>query len=146
MLSTGMSTEAEVRSAFENLSQDFSYTIFHCNASYPTDDSEINLNAMASLKSLMGLWHGYNKITIGFSSHSPSPFPCIGAMYMGAEFIEVHYTLDRAMQGTDQAASLELNALELLVREAKRMSVIMGDGDIQLYDSELSAREKLRGS
>ena len=150
MVSTGMSTDEEIDTLLNTIPASKKCVIFHCNSSYPTDDSEINLQAIPALHRRMKYlkWHETGedtKFIIGFSSHSSSPFPAIGAMYMGAKWIEVHYTKDRSMKGTDQAASLEDKAIELLVREAKKFPDRMGDGEHKLYDSELSARAKLRG-
>lgn len=161
ILSTGMSTWKEIDAAINTFRADHDLTILHCNSAYPTDDKEVNLMAMLSLErdfgaiyckgissrystAMVDAWPTQRKF--GFSSHSKSPFPAIYSMVMGAYMVEVHVTLDRAMQGGDHGASLEEPGLKLLTRERDRIPVLMGDGKIQLYKSELPARKKLRGN
>ncbi|HEY7751767.1 MAG TPA: N-acetylneuraminate synthase family protein, partial [Ignavibacteriaceae bacterium] len=66
------------------------------------------------------------------------------AVAFGADFIERHITLDRAMWGTDQAASVELSGFNRLVRNIRDIEDALGDGIKKVYDSELGARKKLR--
>lgn len=145
--SLGMSTRAEVERAVEGLSSASGEVILmHCNSSYPALDSEIDLLTIRRLQEECLYNKKYDKFKIGFSSHSKSPYPAIYSMVLGAQYVEVHVTLDRTMQGTDHAASLEEAALKLICREAKKIPVLMGNGDIKLYESELPARKKLRSN
>ncbi len=68
----------------------------------------------------------------------------MAAVALGASFIERHITFDRAMWGTDQAASVELVGLERLVRDIRDIEQSLGDGIKRVYDSELGPRQKLR--
>ena len=81
---------------------------------------------------------------IGYSGHETGLAPSWAAVAMGACFVERHITLDRAMWGTDQAASVELSGLERLVANIRDIEKAMGDGIKKVYDSELGPRQKLR--
>lgn len=152
MLSTGMSTAKEIHEAVEFFDNSYPLTIMHCNSSYPAMDREVNLRTIQTLADRYGwivtrpnrkLQKG--NFLFGFSSHSKSPYPAIYASVLGSSVVEQHVTLDRTMTGSDHAASLEKPGLELLCREIKRIPVLMGDGVIRVYESEKSARKKLRG-
>lgn len=150
VLSTGMSTIDEIEAAVDILGM-YDLTLLHCNSAYPTPDVEVNLRGMDTLANLFGVIINDDLIQvpnykIGFSSHSKSPYPTIYSIVYGAQMVEVHITLDRAMHGGDHAASLERRGLELVTRERDRIALIMGDGQLKVYDSELSAKEKLRGA
>lgn len=140
MFSTGMSSLDEIDTAIEVMGKAgvSRPILFHCHSGYPADDGELNL-------SLIPFYKERYKIPVGFSSHSTSPFPAIYAAAWGAEYIEVHITLDRTMKGSDQAASLEKAGLELLVREIHRLKEVWGTPYKVIYPSELIARKRLRG-
>lgn len=140
IFSTGMSSEEEIERAiyFLDLPNSDLLTLLHCTSTYPCPDSELNLSYIRT-----NPWvdQGY---PIGFSSHSVSPWPCVMAVCMGAEVIEAHFTLDRSMFGSDQAASLEPKAFKKMVDEIRTFERAKGDGVKHVYDSELPIREKLR--
>jgi len=139
ILSTGMSTIEEIDHAVNLFSSTYDLVMMHCTSTYPVADEEINLRVMKTLRDRY-------MIPVGYSSHDKSPFSSLYAMALGAWGIENHVTLDRSMKGTDHSSSLEKPALELIARERGRINIIMGDGIKRLYDSELSSRNKLRGS
>ncbi len=142
IISSGMSSLQEVDTAIETVTKtglkSSEIILFHCHSGYPADDSELCL-------SLIPFYKERYKIPVGFSSHSTSPFPAIYAAAWGAEYIEVHITLDRTMKGSDQAASLEKSGLELLVREINRLGDVWGTPYKVVYPSELISRKRLRG-
>lgn len=138
-ISTGMSNWYQITQAYDTaVRYNKNVTMLHCTSTYPTADNEVNLQAIRTLKE-------YFYSPVGFSSHSKSPYPAIYSMFYGAEFIEVHFTLDRTLPGTDQSASLELPGLELIARETSRIATLHGDGQIKVYESELEPMLKLRG-
>src|SRR3990167_10709988 len=96
--------------------------VMHCHSAYPAPDEELNLSMINRLDGL------FAPIPIGYSSHSVSPFPALYAALLGANAIECHVTMDRALPGSDHRASLEKHGVEILSRELKRISVCMGDG------------------
>ncbi len=136
VMSTGMSTIEEIDIAEKILSNN-ELTIMSCTSTYPTEDNEINLSKIITLK------QRYRK-KVGFSSHSTSIMPTIISLFYSAEVIEVHVTLDKSMWGTDQSASLDFVELEQLVKTVKLINTWHGDGIIRCYDSENSVKTKLR--
>lgn len=138
VISTGMSTAEEIDKIINNFPTIRNGYVLSCTSTYPCPDEEVNLRKMESLIKKYG--H-----PVGFSSHSVSPFPAIYSALLGAQMVEVHYTLDRALPGSDHAASLELPAIELIMRELIRIPKLMGSGEIKMYPSEMVKRESLRG-
>jgi len=86
----------------------------------------------------------YSTIPIGYSGHETGLAPTWAAVALGASFVERHITLDRAMWGSDQAASVEPNGFNRLVRNIRDIEQALGDGIKKVYDSELNVRKKLR--
>lgn len=141
--STGMSDHGhvfEMVNALGNTYQSHRLVLMACNSSYPCDDKDVNLSAINTLSM------GYPLASVGFSSHSKSPYPAIYSAVIGAKWIEVHFTLDRTMEGSDHAASLEKSGLQLLTREVARIPVLMGNGKIEITESEVEPMKKLRGN
>lgn len=136
-LSTGMSTECEIDHAINILSE-VPLIVLHCNSSYPADAAELNLNVVENLKKK------YPNCIIGYSGHERGYTASIAAAMMGARVVERHITLDRAMWGSDHAASLEFDALRRLVRDLRLLPTWLGDGQKKVYPSELILMEKLR--
>lgn len=134
-LSTGMSTGEEINQAIQAVNP---AVVLHCHSAYPSPIEELNL---AYLPTLYG---GYPGVTIGYSSHTTSPWPCLMAVCLGARVVEAHLTLDRTLFGSDQAASLEPHAFEKLVTEIRTFERAYGDGVKRVWPSELPAKEKLR--
>ncbi len=136
ILSTGMSTLDEIDRAVEILGTD-GLVLLHCNSTYPARVEELNLRAMATLRERYG-------VPVGYSGHEVGLAPTIAAATLGAAVVERHVTLDRAMWGSDQAASVEPPGFKRLVRDIRVVEEALGDGVKQVYDSELPVREKLR--
>lgn len=139
IVSTGMSTMEEVRTAVSELGEE-RLLIAHTNSTYPCPVEELNLRMITSLKSL------YPEVPIGYSGHETGLATTWAAVAMGAAFIERHVTLDRAMWGSDQAASVEMGGLERLVSNVREIERALGDGVKRVYEGEVAARRKLRRS
>ena len=137
MISTGMSTMEEIESAVENIGLE-KLVIAHSTSSYPCKYEELNLRMITTLRSK------YPGTPIGYSGHETGLAPSWAAVALGASVVERHITLDRAMWGTDQAASVEIAGFHRLVRNIRDIELALGDGIKKVYDSELSSREKLR--
>lgn len=137
MISTGMSTMEEIETAVEALGTD-NLLIAHSTSAYPCDLSELNLRMLNTLKSR------YADTPIGYSGHETGLAPTWAAVSMGATFIERHITLDRAMWGSDHAASVELGGLYRLVSNIRDIEKALGDGVKRVYESELAPKKKLR--
>lgn len=136
VLSTGMSSLEEIDHAVDVLGKD-NLVILHCTSTYPSQVDEINLNAIPAMV------ERYN-VPIGYSGHEVGLATSLAASVVGACVVERHITLDRAMWGSDQAASVEPSGFIRLVRDIHSVESAMGDGKKVVYDSEVPIREKLR--
>ena len=136
-ISTGMSTIEEIDTAVQIFAEhECPFELMHCNSSYPTENEEANLRVMKTLRDRYGC-------DVGYSGHEKGIQISIAAAALGATSIERHITVDRSMYGSDQAASLGLTGLRMLVRDIRTISVALGDGVKRIYDSEIPARKKL---
>ena len=137
ILSTGMSTMDEIVDSIKVLDTK-KLLIAHSTSSYPCKNSELNLKMISTLK------EKYPHTPIGYSGHETGLAPTWAAVALGASFVERHITLDRAMWGTDQAASVEILGMMRLVSNIRDIEASLGDGIKKVYESEMSARKKLR--
>ncbi len=137
IISTGMSTMEEIEEA-EKLHGDKNILIAHSTSSYPCPNEELNLKMITTLR------EKYPVIPIGYSGHETGLSPTWAAVSLGASFVERHITLDRAMWGSDQAASVEIDGFHRLIRNIRDIEIALGDGIKRVYPSEMSARTKLR--
>lgn len=137
MISTGMSSMEEIDTAIKHIGTD-NLGVAHATSAYPCELYELNLRMIPVLA------ERYPEVVIGYSGHETGLAPSFAAVTLGATFVERHITLDRAMWGTDQAASVEIGGLERLVRSIRDIEQALGDGIKRVYPSELSAQKKLR--
>ena len=137
IISTGMSTLEEIDDAVQALGAE-DLLIAHSTSTYPCPPAELNLRM---IRTLMDRYPG---VPIGYSGHETGLATTIAAVALGAEFVERHVTLDRALWGSDQAASVELGGLERLVRDIRDAESSLGDGVKRVYESEHGARARLR--
>ena len=137
ILSTGMSTIDEIRSAVDTFGTD-NLMIAHSTSAYPCAPQELNLRMIDTLADL------YPGVPIGYSGHETGLATTVAAVAMGAAFVERHFTLDRAMWGSDHAASVEPQGMQKMVRDIRDVEQAMGDGIKRVYDSELGAMKRLR--
>lgn len=138
-ISTGMSTLEEL-DAVVRIFKDANcpFELMHCNSTYPMKEEDANLLCIPMLKNRYG-------VNVGYSGHESSLIKvCAAAVTLGATSLERHITLDRAMYGSDQAASIETHALENFVTSVRAISGILGTGMKTLSEAELKTREKLR--
>lgn len=131
ILSTGMSTMNEVRSAMEVLKDNgcTDITVLHCNTEYPTPYADVNLTAMQTIRKETGA-------AVGYSDHTPGIEIPIAAAALGAKVIEKHFTLDRNMEGPDHKASLEPEELAQMVKAIRHIEAALGEGDKEPSQSE----------
>ncbi|MCU0327599.1 MAG: N-acetylneuraminate synthase family protein [Chitinophagales bacterium] len=137
IISTGMSSEAEIKSAVSAIGID-NLMIAHATSTYPCKPEELNLNMIHTLES----W--FPEAIIGYSGHETGLATTLATIALGAKFIERHFTLDRAMWGSDQSASVEPGGFEKMVRDIRDIEVALGDGVKRVYESELGPKKKLR--
>jgi N-acetylneuraminate synthase len=136
ILSTGMSTVEQIDHAVEVLGKR-DLVLMHTTSTYPSAYTELNLKAIHTLKDRYG-------IPVGYSGHETGIPTTVAATVMGACMVERHITLDRAGWGSDQAASLEPNGINRLVRDIRLCETSMGDGVKKVFDSEKPIISKLR--
>jgi N-acetylneuraminate synthase len=136
ILSTGMSTLEQIDAAVEILGTD-RLLMLHATSTYPLPPHEANLLMIDTLR------ERYD-VPVGYSGHEPGLQISIAAVAMGAVAVERHITLDRAMWGSDHAASLEPHGLMSLVRDIRIIGTARGDGVKRVFPGELAPLSKLR--
>jgi N-acetylneuraminate synthase len=136
ILSTGMSTMEEIDEAVNFLGLD-NLLITHATSAYPCAPEELNLSMINTLK------EKYD-VPVGYSGHEIGLVPSALAVAMGACIVERHITVDRAMWGSDQAASVEPGGLQKLVKYIRVSEKAVGDGVKKIYESEKGSLQKLR--
>jgi len=137
MLSTGMSSITEIEQAISFVGTD-NLLLAQSTSTYPSTVSELNLMVIRSFQ------EKYPNVPIGYSGHETGLAPTLAAVALGASFIERHLTIDRAMWGTDQAASVEIGGMFRLVKDIRDIEKALGDGQKRVYDSERPSQKKLR--
>lgn len=136
ILSTGMSTYDEIDRAVETVGTD-RLVLLHCTSTYPSRLDELNLEVIPRLRERYG-------VPVGYSGHEVGLATTVAATVKGACLVERHITLDRAMWGSDQAASVEPQGFARMVRDIRAVETALGDGIKRVFDSEIPIREKLR--
>lgn len=137
ILSSGMSTMEQIRQGVKAAGEK-DLVLMHCTSTYPCEPEELNLKMVATLR------NEFPNTPIGYSGHEVGLVPSAVAVALGACMIERHLTLDRAMWGSDQAASVEPGGFERLVKYVRVSEAALGDGVKKVYESELGSMKKLR--
>ncbi len=136
ILSTGMSTLEQIDHAVEVLGTE-DLVLLHCTSTYPADLDELNLRAIQALAAR-------HRVPVGYSGHEVGLAPAVAAVALGACMVERHITMDRAMWGSDQAASVEPGGFARLVKDVRAVEAALGDGKKRLWPSEVPIMQKLR--
>ena len=137
ILSTGMSTIAQIDEALEVLGTD-RLVLLHATSTYPMEPDEANLRVIPALRDR------YPGVPVGYSGHERGLQISVAAVALGAVAVERHITLDRTMWGSDHAASLEPGGLQHLIRDIRIIEEAMGDGVKRVFPGELAPQAKLR--
>ena len=138
IVSTGGADLSDVDRAVELLSSAGSdFAILQCTAGYPPKYEELNLRVISTFR------ERYPNTVVGYSGHDSGIAMSLVAYVLGARVIEKHFTLNRAMKGTDHAFSLEPGGMRKLVRDLERAQISLGDGEKRVYDSELAPIRKM---
>jgi N-acetylneuraminate synthase len=137
ILSSGMSTMEQIRKAVEVAGEE-NLGLMHSTSTYPCEPEELNLRMVETLH------REFPNIPIGYSGHEVGLVPSTIAVALGACMVERHLTLDRAMWGSDQAASVEPGGFRKLVKYIRVTEAALGDGVKKVYDSEKGSMRKLR--
>ncbi len=141
IISTGMSELDEMDRTVELLEKysKGDYILLHTNSTYPSPVEEINVRLIETMR------ERYDCL-VGYSGHEEDLAPTVSAAVLGACVIERHITLSHAMWGSDQKASLEIQAMAMLRHRVDRSIASLGDGRKVLFESERKKRESLRGN
>jgi len=137
IISTGMSTMDEIKRGVDTVGLE-QLIIMHCTSAYPCEPDELNLRMIETLR------REFPNNPIGYSGHEVGLVPSAIAVALGACLVERHFTLDRAMWGGDQAASVEPGGFEKLVKYIRVTEAGLGDGVKKVYASEMNSLKKLR--
>jgi sialic acid synthase SpsE len=139
ILSTGMSTLEEIDKAVDLLkARKVDLTLMHTTSCYPCPYQDVNLRVIPTLRERY-------KVPVGFSGHHSSVAIDAAAVALGAVAVERHFTLDRTMKGTDQAASLEPVGMEKVVKYIRATELALGSPEKRVLDCEVPVRKKCRG-
>ena len=138
-LSTGGSTLAEIRQAVKHLDRIKNLCLLHCVSQYPTDDSNVNLRALQTIK------NEFSEHRIGYSDHSRGIEACVAAIVLGAEVLEKHFTFNTRLPGDDHAGAMTPEMLSDLVRRIDRLEVMLGSSKKAPAEDEQKALSALRG-
>ena len=136
LISTGMVTMEQINKGLDLLQKN-DLILLHSTSSYPCAPEELNLNVIQTLIS-------ETDCLVGYSGHEVGLTTTVIAVVFGAKVIERHITMDRAMWGSDQAASIEPHGLIRLVKQIRQAEKAIGDGKKCVYPSELKSIKKLR--
>jgi len=137
ILSSGMSTMEQIRKGVNGAGEK-DLVLMHCTSTYPCEPEELNLKVVQTLR------NEFPNLPIGYSGHEVGLVPTAVAVALGACMVERHLTLDRAMWGSDQAASVEPWGFETLVKYIRVTERSIGDGVKKVYESEKGSMKKLR--
>jgi len=139
-LSTGMSDLDTIIKAVRAVEESGGEVgmLYHCNSTYPCEVRNLGLLGIHTLNAV------FPHIKIGYSGHETGVTTSVMAAVLGVFAIERHVTLNRAMYGSDQAASLEPPGMRRLVRDVRTWELARGDGKIGIYEEEVPIKNKLR--
>ena len=137
ILSSGMSTMEQIKMGTAIAGEE-NLLLMHCTSTYPCEPEELNLRMVETLR------REFPNVPIGYSGHEVGLVPSAVAVAFGACMVERHLTLDRAMWGSDQAASVEPGGFERLVKYIRVSEAALGDGVKKVYPSEIGSMKKLR--
>ena len=138
-IGTGMSSFDEIDAAVEIFKDaKCPFELMHCNSTYPMPKEDANIRLIPVLK------ERYN-CKVGYSGHETGRIVSTSAVAIGATSLERHITLDPTMYGSDQAASLKIKDLMMLVEDVRLIERVLGTGVKKLSEAELKTKSKLRG-
>jgi sialic acid synthase len=136
--STGGATMDDLRRAYETIAEvNDQIAILQCTAGYPASFHELDLQVIDTYRA------EFPSSVIGLSSHDNGIAMAVAGYVLGARIVEKHFTLNRAMKGTDHRFSLEPEGLRKMVRDLRRLKDAMGDGQKRVYDSEVAPIMKM---
>jgi len=138
-LSTGGATLPEIHDAVDRLARIDSLSLLHCVSQYPTEDHNVNLRAIPTIKA------EFPHLPVGYSDHSRGIEACLAAVALGAEVLEKHFTYHTCMPGDDHEGALTPETLRQLVEQISRLEVMLGSDEKGPVADETKALSQLRG-
>lgn len=136
-ISTGMGAEDEIAAALDAVGVEAKVTILHCVSQYPTRDVDANLLSVPYLKQRFD-------VSVGYSDHTIGTDACLAAVALGATLIEKHFTLDKAMEGTDHILSADPRELSEIAQGIQRITAMRGNLGKHPGKGELQNRGPMR--
>ncbi len=137
-ISTGMSTRADIKKAVKIFkAAGCPFELMHCVSTYPMKDEDANLNCIKTLRDDFGC-------RVGYSGHEVGLAVSYAAAALGISSLERHITLNRAMYGSDQSASIEPSGFQTLVNAVRKIELAMGTGELGYHPAEMPIAKKLR--
>ncbi len=138
IFSTGGGTIDDVRRGYETLlEENDQIAVLQCTAGYPAEWDELDLSVIGTYREL------FPEAVVGFSSHDNGIAMAVAAFVLGSRIVEKHFTLNRAMKGTDHVFSLEPQGLRKMVRDLRRTRAALGDGTKNVHPSEIAPATKM---
>ena len=138
-ISTGMSTYRDIQNAIDIFNKKkCSFELMHTVSTYPMRDEDANLNLIKTLREKFNC-------NVGYSGHEVGISVSYAASALGITSLERHITLDRAMYGSDQSASIEPHLFKELIGGIRKIEIAMGDGEKRIIEDEVPIAKKLRG-
>lgn len=138
IMSTGGGTIEDVQRAYDAVMPiNSQLAILQCTAGYPCAFEEMNMRVITSFR------ERFPDVVVGLSSHDSGIAMVVAAYVLGARIVEKHFTLNRAMKGTDHAFSLERGGMRRVVRDLRRVRMALGDGLKRTYPSEVAPLQKM---
>jgi sialic acid synthase len=138
ILSTGAALLDDVLRAYNTVAEvNPNVAVLQCTASYPPAWEELDLRVITTYRDL------FPASVVGFSSHDSGIAMAVAAYVLGGRILEKHFTLNRALRGSDHAFSLEPQGLQKMVRDLRRTRVALGNGSKQMYPSEVEPSVKM---
>ena len=137
-ISTGMSDYNDIQKAVDIFrNNNCPFELMHTVSTYPMRDEDANLNCIKTLRDRFNC-------NVGYSGHEVGLAISYAAAALGIKSLERHITLNRAMYGSDQSASIEPNGLNQLVKAIRKIELAMGDGEKRIIEEEVPIAKKLR--
>jgi sialic acid synthase len=138
ILSTGGATLDDVRRGYDTVGEiNDQIAVLQCTAGYPAEWDQLDLRVISTYRDL------FSDATVGLSSHDSGIAMAVAGYVLGARIVEKHFTLNRALKGTDHRFSLEPQGLRKMVRDLRRTRIALGDGTKSMYSSEIEPIVKM---
>ena len=138
IVSTGGGSLDDVKRAYDSIMPiNQRLALLQCTASYPAAFEDLDLGVIHTFRAM------FPDVVVGYSGHDNGIAMAVVAYVLGARIVEKHFTLNRAMKGTDHAFSLEPQGLRKMIRDLRRTRIAIGDGTKRVHETEEAAVIKM---